>query len=89
MDRHVNSVSSLPFCVKVTEITGCFLPSRHRDPTPSFALMDIQGPVVVTYVYSLVDGEVRVGKVEYRKSAEPPKVAAVNSTQGQVRIAGP
>lgn len=26
--------------------------------TPSFALMDIQGSVIVTYVYQLVDGEV-------------------------------
>ena len=36
-------------------------------PTPSFALLDIQGTVVVTYVYQLVDGEVRVEKIEYRK----------------------
>ena len=36
------------------------------DPTPSFALLDIQGPVVVTYVYQLIEGEVRVEKVEYR-----------------------
>ena len=40
------------------------------DPTPSFALLDIQGPVVVTYVYQLIEGEVRVEKVEYRKDAE-------------------
>lgn len=32
--------------------------------------MDIQGPVVVTYVYQLIEGEVRVEKVEYRKDAE-------------------
>lgn len=50
------------------------------DPTPSFALMDIQGPVVVTYVYQLIEGEVRVEKIEWRKpddaiparSAPPP-----------------
>lgn len=36
------------------------------DPIPSFALMDIQGPVVVTYVYQLIEGEVRVEKIEYR-----------------------
>jgi vacuolar protein sorting-associated protein 29 len=29
--------------------------------------MDIQGPVVVTYVYQLIEGEVRVEKIEYRK----------------------
>jgi vacuolar protein sorting-associated protein 29 len=32
--------------------------------------MDIQGPVVVTYVYQLIEGEVRVEKIEYRKDAE-------------------
>jgi vacuolar protein sorting-associated protein 29 len=32
--------------------------------------MDIQGPVVVTYVYQLIEGEVRVEKVEWRKEAE-------------------
>lgn len=32
--------------------------------------MDIQGSVVVTYVYQLIEGEVRVEKVEYRKEAE-------------------
>ncbi len=31
----------------------------YSEATPSFALMDIQGPVVVTYVYQLVEGEVR------------------------------
>jgi hypothetical protein len=32
---------------------------ESRDATPSFALLDVQGPVIVTYVYQLVDGEVR------------------------------
>ncbi|KAG0152546.1 hypothetical protein CROQUDRAFT_649982 [Cronartium quercuum f. sp. fusiforme G11] len=36
-------------------------------PIPSFALLDIQGSVVVTYVYRLIDGEVKVEKIEYRK----------------------
>lgn len=39
----------------------------YRDPIPSFALLDIQGPIVVTYVYQLIDGDVRVEKVEYRQ----------------------
>jgi vacuolar protein sorting-associated protein 29 len=53
-----------------------YQPTNHpliplsSDPTPSFALMDIQGPVVVTYVYQLIEGEVRVEKIEYRKDAE-------------------
>lgn len=29
----------------------------YSEATPSFALMDVQGPVIVTYVYQLVDGE--------------------------------
>ena len=33
---------------------------RSSEATPSFALMDVQGPVIVTYVYQLVDGEVRL-----------------------------
>jgi hypothetical protein len=40
--------------------------SKCREAIPSFALLDIQGPIVVTYVYQLIDGEVRVAKVEYR-----------------------
>lgn len=38
--------------------------------------MDIQGPVVVTYVYQLIEGEVRVEKIEYRKDTENFKEGA-------------
>ena len=37
--------------------------------------MDVQGAVVVTYVYQLVEGEVRVEKIEYRKEVESVKPA--------------
>jgi vacuolar protein sorting-associated protein 29 len=45
--------------------------------------MDIQGAVVVTYVYQLVEGEVRVEKIEYRKEVEAvkPAVTAPSLTQ--------
>ncbi|GAA6063092.1 hypothetical protein JCM10212_003290 [Sporobolomyces blumeae] len=36
-------------------------------PTPSFALLDIQGNVVVTYVYTEKNGDVSVEKMEFRK----------------------
>jgi vacuolar protein sorting-associated protein 29 len=49
-----------------------------REPTPSFALMDIQGSVVVTYVYQLIEGEVRVEKIEWRKENEPAPVPRSN-----------
>lgn len=35
-------------------------------PTPSFALLDVQGMSVVTYVYQLVEGEVRVEKLSFK-----------------------
>jgi vacuolar protein sorting-associated protein 29 len=58
------------FFVNPGSATGAWTGAYSGDPTPSFALMDIQGPVVVTYVYQLVDSEVRVEKIEYRKEKE-------------------
>lgn len=39
-----------------------------RTVTPSFVLMDIQSSTVVTYVYQLVGDEVKVERIEYKKS---------------------
>lgn len=39
----------------------------YRKVTPSFVLMDIQASTVVTYVYQLVDDEVKVERMEYKK----------------------
>ncbi|KAF9652424.1 Metallo-dependent phosphatase [Thelephora ganbajun] len=68
------------FFVNPGSATGAWTGLWNGEPTPSFALMDIQGPVVVTYVYQLIEGEVRVEKIEYRKDAdhfkEPPRTAA-------------
>lgn len=61
------------FFVNPGSATGAWTGLHNSDPTPSFALMDIQGPVVVTYVYQLVEGEVRVEKIEYRKEVEVSK----------------
>ncbi|UOH79170.1 hypothetical protein LQV05_000160 [Cryptococcus neoformans] len=55
------------FFVNPGSATGAWSSLWNGEVTPSFALMDIQGPVIVTYVYQLVDGEVKVDKVEYRK----------------------
>ena len=41
--------------------------SVQEGPTPSFALLDIQGNVVVTYVYTEKQGDVSVEKMEFRK----------------------
>ncbi|EAU87095.2 retrograde transporter [Coprinopsis cinerea okayama7 len=61
------------FFVNPGSATGAWSGAFTSDPTPSFALMDIQGNVVVTYVYQLIEGEVRVEKIEWRK--EPESVA--------------
>ncbi|KAH9887349.1 Metallo-dependent phosphatase [Cubamyces sp. BRFM 1775] len=63
------------FFVNPGSATGAWIGTFNGDPTPSFALMDIQGPVVVTYVYQLIEGEVRVEKIEYRKEPEPVREA--------------
>ncbi|KAJ7262306.1 Metallo-dependent phosphatase-like protein [Mycena haematopus] len=60
------------FFVNPGSATGAWTGAFNGDPTPSFALMDIQGPVVVTYVYQLIEGEVRVEKIEWRKEDEAP-----------------
>lgn len=36
--------------------------------TPSFVLMDIQASTVVTYVYQLISDDVKVERIEYKKS---------------------
>ncbi|KAI8875850.1 Metallo-dependent phosphatase, partial [Backusella circina FSU 941] len=40
------------------------------EPIPSFVLMDVQNNSVVTYVYKLIDDEVKVEKLEYKKAAD-------------------
>jgi len=85
------------FFVNPGSATGAWTGLHNSDPTPSFALMDIQGAVVVTYVYQLVEGEVRVEKIEYRKEVEakpgvpPPPLAQTNSvySSGGVGTSGP
>ena len=36
--------------------------------TPSFVLLDIQQSTVIAYVYQLIGDEVKVERIEYRKS---------------------
>ncbi|KIY51035.1 Metallo-dependent phosphatase [Fistulina hepatica ATCC 64428] len=60
------------FFINPGSATGAWTGVHAGDCTPCFALMDIQGPVVVTYVYQLIDGDVRVEKIEWRKEAEVP-----------------
>ena len=39
-------------------------------------MLDIQGPVVVIYIYQLINNEVKVEKLEYRKPVEAEPAAA-------------
>lgn len=42
--------------------------SPSSNITPSFVLMDIQASTVVTYVYQLISDDVKVERIEYKKS---------------------
>lgn len=45
-------------------------------------VLDIQGAVVVTYVYQLIDGEVKVEKIEYRKNVDSNALAMQRNASG-------
>ncbi|KAI8030877.1 Vacuolar protein sorting-associated protein 29 [Camellia lanceoleosa] len=47
--------------------TGAYS-SITYDVNPSFMLMDIDGLRVVVYVYELIDGEVKVNKIDFKKT---------------------
>jgi vacuolar protein sorting-associated protein 29 len=53
-----------------------------EDPVPSFVLMDVQGDVLVLYVYQLRDDSVTVEKVSYRKERKE-EAAPAGQAQGQ------
>jgi len=55
------------FYINPGSITGAFSPLDSQ-VIPSFVLMDVQSASIVTYVYQLIDGEVKVDKIEYRKT---------------------
>ncbi len=60
---------------------GRFVLANSSDSTPSFALLDVQGPVIVTYVYQLVDGEV--------SCAVSSELTSGQGRQGRVPETGP
>ncbi|WVQ82382.1 hypothetical protein IAT38_004510 [Cryptococcus sp. DSM 104549] len=72
------------FFVNPGSATGAWSGLWNGEATPSFALMDIQGPVIVTYVYQLVDGEVKVDKVEYRRPDPSQEPEPMPSRGGEV-----
>jgi vacuolar protein sorting-associated protein 29 len=51
----------------LAEVGVGLTPPIRRETTPSFALMDIQGHNIVTYVYRLVGDDVKVEKIEFKK----------------------
>jgi vacuolar protein sorting-associated protein 29 len=55
------------FYVNPGSATGAFNSIAGSEFVPSFVLMDVQNTSIVTYIYQLVDDEVKVEKVEYRK----------------------
>ena len=56
------------FFVNPGSATGAPLPDAFgKDITPSFVLMDVQNTLIVMYVYHLINGDVRVEKLEFSK----------------------
>lgn len=41
--------------------------SHFRKVVPSFALLDVQSDVIVAYLYRLVDDDVKVERVQFKK----------------------
>ncbi|KAF2360901.1 Phosphodiesterase [Trinorchestia longiramus] len=56
------------FFINPGSVTGAYS-ALDNDVIPSFVLMDIQSSTVVTYVYQLIDDEVKVERIEYKKAA--------------------
>jgi vacuolar protein sorting-associated protein 29 len=56
------------FFINPGSATGAYN-GLNPEATPSFVLMDIQGSSVVTYVYQLQGEDVKVEKIEFRKTA--------------------
>lgn len=54
------------FFINPGSATGAYS-SMDIEPVPSFVLMDIQKTSAVTYVYKLIDDQVKVEKLEYSK----------------------
>ena len=57
------------FFINPGSITGAPHPLQKSDDTvtPSFVLMDIQSGCIIIYVYQLLDGEVKVDRIEHKK----------------------
>lgn len=51
-------------------------------------VLDIQGAVVVTYVYQLIDGDVKVEKIEYRKNLDSNTLAMQRGASGAAAAVG-
>lgn len=37
---------------------------------PSFALLDVQSDTIIAYLYRLIDDEVKVDRVQFKKKAQ-------------------
>lgn len=76
---------SLEWVSRVQSDAASYADRPPSEATPSFALMDVQGPTIVTYVYQLVEGEVKVDKVEYRRP-DPPKPNTAEMGAGRQEV---
>ncbi|KAI6231362.1 Vacuolar protein sorting-associated protein 29 [Aphelenchoides besseyi] len=55
------------FFVNPGSCTGAHTPLINETPIPSFILLDVQPNVVVAYVYKLIDDDVKVERIQFKK----------------------
>ncbi|KAI9591780.1 Metallo-dependent phosphatase-like protein [Syncephalis fuscata] len=55
------------FYINPGSATGAMTTISGEETIPSFILMDVQNTSIVTYIYQLIDDEVKVEKTEFRK----------------------
>ncbi|CAI5444684.1 unnamed protein product [Caenorhabditis angaria] len=55
------------FYVDPGSATGAFSVIKNSPPTASFALLDVQSDSIVSYLYRLIDDNVKVDRVVYKK----------------------
>lgn len=66
---HTSGLTHLKTKQKTQKKVSLFLSFlSSSDIVPSFVLMDIQAGTIVTYVYQLIKDEVKVERIEYKKT---------------------
>ncbi|TIC33250.1 hypothetical protein E3Q11_00065 [Wallemia mellicola] len=64
-------------------MTGTYSSLEEKEAIPSFILLDIQPDQVTVFVYSLIDEQIKVDKIEYSKEQDKPSEKTYQTNQAQ------